>query len=145
MKRRPKGRLLFLVTRHSCPGDYAARAKTSSLAAFAVIVLLLLRRSPTVLSISLLITLSKPCQAHQKAFSRCPSPIQRGIANLVCLSHSYQLSHTYRGGSLYHRAKCFLVDLAGVEPASRTPFIQLHTAIDYSVYLFYWIVNRDFL
>ena len=28
--------LLFLVTRHSCPGDYAARAKTSSLAAFAV-------------------------------------------------------------------------------------------------------------
>ncbi len=57
---------LFLVTRHSCPGDYAARAKTSSLAAFAVIVLLDLRSSPTVLSISLLIALSKPCHPHQK-------------------------------------------------------------------------------
>ena len=41
--------LLFLVTRHSCPGDYAARAKTSSLAAFAVTSLLGLRPSPGVL------------------------------------------------------------------------------------------------
>ena len=134
--------LLFLVTRHSCPGGYAARANTSSLAAFAVMVLLLLRRSPTVLSTRLLLTLSKPCQAHQKAFSRCPSPIQRGIANLVCLPHSYQLSHTYRGGSLYHRAKCFLVDLAGVEPASRTLLGLLHTAITYLIYLLMSLIPR---
>jgi hypothetical protein len=53
----PVGLLGYKVTN---PGDYAARAKTSSLAAFAVIVLLDLRSSPTVLSISLLIALSKP-------------------------------------------------------------------------------------
>ena len=32
---------LFWATRHSCPGDHAAKAKTSSLAAFAVTILLL--------------------------------------------------------------------------------------------------------
>lgn len=36
MKKPAEAGLLFWVTRHSCPGDYAARAKTSSLAAFAV-------------------------------------------------------------------------------------------------------------
>jgi len=40
---------LFWVTRHSCPGDHAAKAKVSSLAAFAVIDLLDLQSSPTVL------------------------------------------------------------------------------------------------
>jgi len=36
MKKPAKAGLLFWVTRHSCPGGYAARANTSSLAAFAV-------------------------------------------------------------------------------------------------------------
>ena len=34
-----------------------------------------------------------------------------------------------------------LVDLAGVEPASRTLFSLLHTAITYSIYLFGSLVN----
>jgi len=33
------------------------------------------------------------------------------------------------------------VDLAGVEPASRTLFSLLHTAITYSIYLFGSLVN----
>lgn len=49
MKKPAEAGLLFWVTRHSCPGDYAARAKTSSLAAFAVTSLLGLRPSPGVL------------------------------------------------------------------------------------------------
>jgi len=63
-----KGRSPFRLLGYKVtnPGDHAARAKTSSLAAFAVIVLLDLRSSPTVLSISLLIALSKPCLAHHK-------------------------------------------------------------------------------
>jgi len=55
--RSPVGLLDNKVTN---PGDYAARAKISSLAAFAVIVLLDLRPSPDVLSACLLMTLSKP-------------------------------------------------------------------------------------
>jgi hypothetical protein len=55
--RSPVGLLDYKVTN---PGDYAARAKTSSLAAFAVTILLDLRSSPTVLSMSLLVALSKP-------------------------------------------------------------------------------------
>ena len=39
-KNPPKRVLLFLVTRHSCLGDHAARAKTSSFAAVAVTFLL---------------------------------------------------------------------------------------------------------
>jgi len=58
--------LLFWVTRHSCLGNHAARAKTSSLAAVAVTILLDLRSSPTVLSICILLTQSKPGLAHQK-------------------------------------------------------------------------------
>jgi len=49
VKKPAEAGLLFWVTRHSCPGDYAARAKTSSLAAFAVTSLLGLRPSPGVL------------------------------------------------------------------------------------------------
>ena len=73
----PKRVLLFWVTRHSCLGNQAARAKTSSLAAFAVTLFCLVvhvvpttrnksrfrnvvRSSPTVLSTLLLFALSKP-------------------------------------------------------------------------------------
>jgi len=67
MKKPAEAGLLFLVTRHSCPGDYAARAKTSSLAAFAVTSLLGLRPSPGVLP-SLLShaveTNSSPSETH---------------------------------------------------------------------------------
>jgi len=65
------------------------------------------------LSISLLVTLSKPWQAHYKTYykvSRLPAPGNQRFtgADLVI---------------------CFMVDLAGVEPASRILFFLLHTVL----------------
>ena len=53
--------LLFLVTRHSCLGDHAARANTSSLAAFAVTLFSSFYIVADVLSTLLLFALSKLC------------------------------------------------------------------------------------
>ena len=70
-----------------------------------------------VLSACLLITLSKPWQAHYKVYSRF-----RCLCWL-CANRIY-----------------FMVDLAGVEPASRMPFGSLHTTITCIIhYLFLFV------
>jgi len=48
--------------------------------------------------------------------------------------HSLELRHYFFRGYLV-RTIFFMVDLAGVEPASRTLFSLLHTAITYILYL----------
>jgi len=63
------------------------------------------------LSTCLLVALSKPWQAHYEVYSRFQ------CLCWLCANRIY-----------------FMVDLAGVEPASRTLFSLLHTAITYIVY-----------
>jgi len=82
MKKPAEAGLLFWVTRHSCPGDYAARANTSSLAAFAVTSLLGLRPSPGVLP-SLLSHPVESCHPHQKHTSSC-STVLFAKSRTVC-------------------------------------------------------------
>ena len=108
MKKPAEAGLLFLVTRHSCLGDYAARAKTSSLAAFAVTSLLGLRPSPGVLP-SLL---SHPVEARSGP-SETYFVLQYGPFHKE--SHGLQI--------------CFWWRCRHTIAGSRTPFIQLHTTI----------------
>ena len=73
----------------------------------------------TVLSTSILFALSKPWQAHQKHTTYCNNGATGGVP----------------GNSM------LMVDLAGVEPASRTHFYLLHTAITYIIQQFWTVVN----
>ena len=66
------------------------------------------------LSTLLLVALSKPWQAHYKT-------------HYLVLTFGVGLSPATV-------VMCFMVDLAGVEPASRTLFSLLHTAITYIIY-----------
>ena len=115
-KTRRSGFLLFWVTRYNYLGDHAARAKISSLDAFAFKGFASTAGNPlpygfcfAELSTLLLFALSKPWQAHYKT-------------HYLVLTFGVGLSPATV-------VMCFMVDLAGVEPASRTLFSLLHTAI----------------
>jgi hypothetical protein len=83
----PEATLLFWVTRHSCPGDHAARAKTSSLDALASIILLGLGPSPDLLSTRVLVRQSIPWLAHHKHTRKIYLPLNLVFPSvtLVCL------------------------------------------------------------
>jgi hypothetical protein len=80
------------------------------------------------LSTCLLVALSKPWQAHHKRTR--PNTMSTTITPIA------------RPPRLSFILVSFMVDLAGVEPASRTLFYPLHTAITYSIYLFRGVVNE---
>ena len=58
------------------------------------------------------------------------------------IKHTIPLSHVRNDSWGSVELMCSMVDLAGVEPASRTLFSLLHTAITHSIYLLGIVVNR---
>jgi hypothetical protein len=80
-----------------------------------------------VLSTLLLFALSKPWLAHHK--------------KATIYNHAKQIAKIITNFVSDDILNFLMVDQAGVEPASRTLFSLLHTAITYSIYLFLRFVN----
>ena len=77
-------------------------------------------------------TLSNLIQAHQKNTTH---------------SHYLSLRSCLAAAIAFRRwissASILLVEMRGVEPLSRTPFLQLHTTITYIIYLSYFGINSS--
>ena len=94
-----------------------------------------------VLSTLLLVALSKPWQAHQnKSFLACSWSSSKLFQSYV---HNAYIQYTCKkmisNARIPSAIKFLLVDLAGVEPASRTLFSLLRTAINYLPWPLYFL------
>ena len=129
------------MTRYSYLGDHAARANTSSFAAFAVTLFCLVVQGVPTPETALVQNLASVI-AYRAVHSPTLDPVETMTGpSKTHYGRVHSLTRNLTSGHITSIG-VLLVDQAGVEPASRTLLGLLHTAINLIIYLFSIVVNR---